>query len=86
MGGIPSAWMNRKRNIRTVYDMDGNKWDFVNGPQQYDVWHLGATAETVTMEPKAKYPLPNNIIIDKPTSLNNIIGGACGGRTLPTAQ
>jgi hypothetical protein len=26
------------------------------------------------MEPKAKYPLPNNIIIDKPTSLNNIIG------------
>ena len=66
--------MNGKSDIGTVYDEDGNKWDFVNGPQQYDVWHLGATAEAVAMEPKAKYPLPNNIIIDKPTSLNNIIG------------
>ena len=28
----------------------------------------------MAMEPKAKYPLPSNIIIDKPTSLNNIIG------------
>ena len=74
VSGIPSAWMNGKRDIGTVYDEDGNKWDFVNGPQQYDVWHLGATAEAVAMEPKAKYPLPNNIIIDKPTSLNNIIG------------
>jgi hypothetical protein len=74
VSGIPSAWMNGKREVGTVYDEDGNKWDFVNGPQQYDVWHLGATAEAVAMEPKAKYPLPNNSIIDKPTSLNNIIG------------
>ena len=54
--------------------MDGNKWDFVNGPQQYDVWHLGATAEAVAMEPKTRYPLPNNMVIDKNTSLNEIIG------------
>jgi hypothetical protein len=66
--------MNGKRDIGTVHDEDGNKWDFVNGPQQYDVWHLGASVEAVAMEPKAKYPLPNNIIINKPTSLSEIVG------------
>jgi hypothetical protein len=74
VSGIPSAWMNGKRDIGTVHDEDGNKWDFVNGPQQYDVWHLGASVEAVAMEPKAKYPLPNNIIINKPTSLSEIVG------------
>jgi hypothetical protein len=37
------------------------------------VWHLGATAEAVAMDPKAKYPLATDIIITKPTSLNEIV-------------
>lgn len=71
--GIPSEWLNGKRDSGAVRDEDGNKWDFINGPQQYDVWHLGATSEAVALDPNSKFPLASDIVLSQPTSLNELV-------------
>jgi hypothetical protein len=73
VSGIPSSWMLGNRSVGQVVDEDGTKWDFVNGPQQYDVWHLGATAEAVAMDTKAKYSLPVDTIVTNPTTFNELV-------------
>jgi hypothetical protein len=54
--GIPSQWLQGRVDSGPVRDEDGNKWGFINGPQQYDVWHLGATPEAVALDPNSKFP------------------------------
>lgn len=45
----------------------------MNGPQQYDIWHLGATAEAVAMDPAVKCPLPPGIILNDTTTIDQLI-------------
>ena len=73
VSGIPPAWLNGRRDVGPVIDEDGKKWDFVNGPQQYDVWHLGATSQAIATGHASKYPLPIGINISVPSTLSNII-------------
>ena len=73
VAGIPPGWLNGRKDVGPVIDEDGKKWDFVNGPQQYNVWHLGATSIAVAASPMAKYPLPIGINLSQPSSLSTIV-------------
>ena len=76
VAGIPHEWLQGKSDIGLVIDENGNKWDFVNGPQQYDVWHLGATSEAVeavARDREPKFPLHKNLLIDYVSSTNDIV-------------
>jgi hypothetical protein len=64
IAGIPPTWLNGKSDTGRVYDEDGKLWDFVKGPQQYDVWHLGATSEAVAMDRQDNITLSHNITYD----------------------
>jgi hypothetical protein len=76
IAGIPPAWLKGKTDTGTVIDEDGNKWDFIRGPQQYDVWHLGATSQAIAADTVAKYPLPIGINITQPTDFSNIVANS----------
>jgi hypothetical protein len=64
VAGIPPAWMNGRSDTGRVYDEDGKLWDFVRGPQQYDVWHLGATSEAIALDKQDNFTLSHNINCD----------------------
>jgi hypothetical protein len=40
---IPPSWNKLNMSIPEVFDEDGTLYDFINGPEGYDVTHLGAS-------------------------------------------
>jgi hypothetical protein len=48
VAGIPDGWNKSNVVVPEVIDEDGNIFDFINGPSEYDVHHLGATIQAIT--------------------------------------